>query len=90
LNEADVMKCYFYLQVEGAEPARLGPFEAVDDADARGLAQAEMARRPHVISIDIWCGSGELYRVERAADATDAAEVWAKAFRGAAAQRLAT
>jgi hypothetical protein len=63
------MRCQLYLMAEGARPIRLGPFETVDDAHARGLALVEMDRRPHVRAIDIWCDSGELFRVERPAGA---------------------
>lgn len=63
------MRCQLYLVAEGARLIRLGPFEAVDDAHARGMALAEMNRRPQVRSIDIWFDNGELFRVERPAAA---------------------
>lgn len=59
------MRCYFYLKADDAQPVRLGPYDALDDADARALAATELARRPDAQAIDIWCDSGELFRVDR-------------------------
>lgn len=66
------MRCHLYLTAGGARPIRLGPFETANDVHARGLALAEMDRRPQVQSIDIWFDSGELFRVERPAGAAGA------------------
>lgn len=70
------MRCQLYLMADGAKPIRLGPFEAADDAGARALALAEMKRRPQVRSIDIWCDSGELFRVDRPADPAPPNPAW--------------
>ena len=78
------MKCHLYMRPATGGSKRLGPFDIVDEAEARRMAQAELQRDPGLQSVDIWWDNGELYRIDRpsAPVAGGVGGAWARAFGG--------
>ena len=85
------MKCHLYMNLLDGASRRLGPYDICDEAQARRMAQAELERNPDVQAVDIWWDNGELYRIERSAEAgaATAGAAWSRAFGGGPPDRPA-
>jgi hypothetical protein len=76
------MKCHLYMRLIDGASKRLGPYDICDEAQARRLAQTELAQNPDLQAVDIWWDNGELYRIERGPEPAPGAAgaAWANAF----------